>query len=333
MREGTGNTPLGEQERIFYMKTCFYCGRELAPGQRCSCRSGVNGTGNSDGAGASASASSAAENSSSHNTSYSTSSGSSYTESSAGTGSSAGKKAGKEKKTKQVWNQKVSPSDRPSRFTFAAFITKVRSIFPSVSKFFHPVMKYIWHPVTTIENRSQVVPIAKVLIVNALFATLTSLMVVFTSSTNSPFLGMLISLILGKTDLFSDHPVKAFFLMSFLLGIFVLILSLCFTWTSRLMNRKLTFLRALDTVSISSIYMCIADVLIFLSVLLGTHGTVTLLFVAIVIMGICHYVSIRRDLALSDNAAFNMLVISYLLFYVLAQLAATILIRIGMNLR
>ena len=202
-------------------------------------------------------------------------------------------------------------------------------MFPSFSKLFHPVMKYIWHPVTTIENRSQVVPVGKVLIVNSLFATLTSLMVIFTSFTDSPFLGMLISLMFGKTDLFTAHPVKAFFIMSMLLWVCVLLLTLCFTWTSRIVNRKMSFLRALDTVSISSIYMCFADMLIFLSVLLGTRGAFTLIFVAIVIMGICHYVSIRRDLALSDNATFNMLVVSYLLFYALSQLAATILIRVS----
>ncbi|MBO4474901.1 MAG: hypothetical protein J5750_08355, partial [Clostridiales bacterium] len=235
----------------------------------------------------------------------------------------------KEKKTKQVWNRKETSSEKRSRFTFAAFISQVRSMFPSVSKLFRPIMKYIWHPVTTIENRSQVVPIAKVLIVNTLFATISSLMVVFTSFTNSPFLGMLISLLFGKTDLFTAHPVKAFFLMSLLLWICVLLLALCFTWVSRLVNRKMTFLRALDTVSISSIYMCFADILVFLSVLFGTRGAVTLIFVAIVIMGICHFVSIRRDLALSDNATFNMLVVSYLLFYALAQFAATILIRVS----
>ena len=202
-------------------------------------------------------------------------------------------------------------------------------MFPSFSKLMHPVMTYIWHPVTTIQNRSQVVPIAKVIIVNTLFATLTSLMVIFTSFTDSPFLGMLISLIFGKTDLFTAHPVKAFFILSSLLLICVLLLALCFTWTSRIVNRKMTFLRALDTVSISSIYLCFADVLIFLSVLLGTRGAFTLIFVAFVIMGLCHFVSIKQDLALSDNASFNMLVVSYLLFYVLAQIAANILIRVA----
>ena len=196
-----------------------------------------------------------------------------------------------------------------------------------------PVMTYVWHPVSTIQNRSQVVPVATMLIVNSLFAVLTSLMVIFTSATDSPFLGMLISLIFGKTDLFSEHPVTAFFIMSAILWLCVLILALCFTWTSRLVNRKMTFLRALDTVSISSIYMCFADALIFFSVLLGSRGAFTLIFVALVVMGICHFVSIKQDLVLRDDVAFNMLAVSYLLFYVLAQLAVTILIRIVVLVR
>ena len=178
------------------------------------------------------------------------------------------------------------------------------------------------------QNRSRIVSIPKVLVINSLFAALTSLMVIFTSFTDSPFLGMLISLIFGKTDLFSDHPVMAFFVMGAIFWVCVLILALCFTWTSRLVNRKLSFLRALDTVSISSIYICFSDILIFLSVLFGSRGAFTLIFVAMVIMGICHFVSVKQDLALSDNSAFNMLVISYLLFYFLAQLGVNVLIRI-----
>ena len=302
-------------------KTCFYCGKELAAGQRCSCR-GSSKTG----ATAETPVSSASSTASATSSSSSAYSGSSAEAASAGafTGENAKKKAKKEK-TKQVWNEEQKAQNR---FSFAKFIDQVRSNFPSISKLMRPVMAYIWHPVTTIQNRSQVVSIPKVLLINSLFAALTSLMVIFTSFTDSPFLGMLISLIFGKTDLFSDHPVMAFFVMSAILWLCVLILALCFTWTSRLVNRKLPFLRALDTVSISSIYMCFADVLIFLSVLFGSRGAFTLIFVAMVIMGICHYVSIKQDLALRDNSAFNMLAISYLLFYVLAQLGTNIFIRI-----
>ncbi|MBR5417845.1 MAG: hypothetical protein IK109_07435 [Clostridiales bacterium] len=293
-------------------KTCFYCGKELEAGQRCSCRGSSKTQAAPETVQASASA---------------TTSSASFQEA-ASTGAFAEgskKKKAKKEKTKQVWNEERKAE---TRFSFSKFIDQVRSSFPSISKLMRPVMAYIWHPVTTIQNRSQVVSIPKVLLINSLFATLTSLMVIFTSFTDSPFLGMLISLIFGKTDLFSDHPVMAFFVMSAIFWVCVLILALCFTWTSRLVNRKLPFLRALDTVSISSIYMCFADILIFLSVLFGSRGAFTLIFVAMVIMGICHYVSVRHDLALGDNSAFNMLVISYLLFYFLAQLGVNILIRI-----
>ena len=321
------------------MKTCFYCGRELAAGERCPCRGGATGQGTASptsGSSAGSGDGSARKSSASGPSSEAGSSSSAYSHDASEKNSSASatgatyEKPKKEKKTKQVWNQEKR---RENRFTFNAFITQVRTMFPSFSKLMHPVMTYIWHPVTTIQNRSQVVPIAKVIIVNTLFATLTSLMVIFTSFTDSPFLGMLISLIFGKTDLFTAHPVKAFFILSSLLLICVLLLALCFTWTSRIVNRKMTFLRSLDTVSISSIYLCFADVLIFLSVLLGTRGAFTLIFVAFVIMGLCHFVSIKQDLALSDNASFNMLVVSYLLFYVLAQIAANILIRVATYFR
>ncbi|MBO4651608.1 MAG: hypothetical protein J5653_10500 [Clostridiales bacterium] len=293
-------------------KTCFYCGKELEAGQRCSCRGSSKTQAAPETAQASASA---------------TTSSASFQEAASTGAFSEGskKKKAKKEKTKQVWNEERKAE---TRFSFSKFIDQVRSSFPSISKLMRPVMAYIWHPVTTIQNRSQVVSIPKVLLINSLFATLTSLMVIFTSFTDSPFLGMLISLIFGKTDLFSDHPVMAFFVMSAIFWVCVLILALCFTWTSRLVNRKLPFLRALDTVSISSIYMCFADILIFLSVLFGSRGAFTLIFVAMVIMGICHYVSVRHDLALGDNSAFNMLVISYLLFYFLAQLGVNILIRI-----
>ena len=71
------------------------------------------------------------------------------------------------------------------------------------------------------------------------------------------------------------------------------------------------------------------SLIIFFSVLLGTQGAFTLIFVALVIMGITHYVSLKQDLMLTDNAAFNMLAVSYLFFYLLAQLGISIIIRIA----
>lgn len=309
-------------------KTCFYCGKELAPGQRCSCRgtsSPASGTAGS--AGASATEASSAD-SSSGSTSHS-STPPDYSSCSADP-SHYSKKASK--KTKQVWNHADSGSSAGSsncRFSFARFIDQARTKFPSVSKVLRPVMNYIWHPVSTIQNRSQKVSIPKVLIINSIFATFTSLMVLFTNKTNSPFLGMLISLLFGKTDLFSAHPFIAFGTISVILWFSVLLLAMCFFVTSRFANRKLSYLRALDTVTMSSIYMCFADILIFFSVPLGTQGAFTLIFVALVIMGITHYVSLKQDLMLTDNAAFNMLAVSYLFFYLLAQIGIAVIIRIA----
>ncbi|MBR3057656.1 MAG: hypothetical protein IKG93_06755 [Clostridiales bacterium] len=292
-------------------KTCFYCGRELAAGERCNCRGTANHVPEADASSAAASSASAAT----------------------GTNPNQGKheeqpnqkaKGKKEPKTKQVWNQ----STGGQRFTFSAFITKARSIFPSFSKLLRPILAYVWHPVTTIQNRPQVVPVLKMIIVNSLFALLTSSMVVFTSHTDSPFLGMLISLVFGRTDLIAKHPFFSLLVFTVILWVCVLILAGCFTLTSRLVNRKLTFLRALDTVSMSSIYLCFADIMIFISVLLGSRGAFTLIFVAFVVMGIAHFVSLKQDLALSDNATFNMLAVSYLEFYFLAQLAVNVLLRI-----
>ena len=338
-------------------KTCFYCGRELSPGERCNCRgtaarantqgtsaTGATGATSAAGSGASGStsassnsgASSSGYGASSDSSTYGTSNASSNSSAQSGTNASYTAQSGtdasstgraerkqKKQKEKQVWNQ-----DKKRSFTFSAFITKVRSIFPSLSKLLRPILAYVWHPVTTIQNRPQVVPVLKMLIVNSLFALLTSAMVVFTSHTDSPFLGMLISLVFGRADLIAAHPMLSMIGFSVILWICVLILATCFTFTSRLVNRKLTFLRALDTVSMSSIYICFADVLIFISVLLGSRGAVTLMFVAFVLMGIAHFVSIKHDLALSDNATFNMLAISYLEFYVLAQFAVNIILRI-----
>ena len=302
-------------------KTCFYCGKELAAGQRCSCRgsaSAGNGTTGTSGATASSDAGPSSATSSA---------APDYSSCSADPNQYTSKKA---KKTKQVWNHAGTVSgSSDSRFSFPRFIDQVRSRFPSLSKLLRPVMNYIWHPVSTIQNRSQVVSIPKVLIINTIFAAFTSLMVIFTYKSNSPFLGMLLSLMFGKTDLFSDHPLIAFGTVFATLWACVIILSACFVVLSRFANRKLPFLRALDTVSISSIYMCFADILIFFSVLIGTQGAFTLIFVALVVMGITHYVSLKNDLMLTDNATFNMLAVSYLLFYLFAQIGIVIIIHIA----
>ncbi len=296
---------VGKDPGFSMAKTCFYCGKELAAGQRCSCR-GTSATANST-ASTSAATSEKAET------------------------SSAPKEENKQKAAKKEKVSKARPVRNSSgrKFSFASFIDQVRTSFPSLSKIMKPVMSYIWHPVSTIQNRSQRVSIPKVLIINSIFAAFTSLMVLYTNSTNSPFLGMLISLIFGKTDMFSEHPFIAFFTISAILWFCVLLLALCFFVMSRFANRKLPYLRALDTVTMSSIYICFADVLIFFSVLLGTQGAFTLIFVALVIMGITHYVSLKQDLALTDNACFNMLAVSYLLFYLFAQLGVAIIIRIA----
>ncbi|MBO4495891.1 MAG: hypothetical protein J5752_08565 [Clostridiales bacterium] len=341
-------------------KTCFYCGKELAPGERCGCRgtssrvaSNTNGatTGKpADSAYGSASAKNYSSNSSASSSSSDSSASSSQKKDAAASkaDAKAAKAAAREQKkrekqaqkNKQVWGRAgTSTPDSPygtgsgastgGRPTFSGFITRVRALFPSFSKVMRPVMSYIWHPVTTIQNRSQVVPIGKMVAINTLFATLTSLMVLFTNRTNSPFVGMLISLMFGKTDLFSAHPITAFFTISAILWFSVMLLACCFMLTSRIVNRKLSLLRALDTVTMSSIYMCFADVLIFFSVLLGTQGSFTLIFVALIVMGIAHFVSLKQDLTLTDNSAFNMLAISYLMFYALAQLGIGIIIRVA----
>ena len=317
-------------------KICFYCGKELQPGVRCSCRgSGKPAGGASSGAGSSSSS----QTSSSY--SQTASSSSSAASSSAFSQKEEKPKKQKEKKGKQVWRRATSGSadsaygnewtkqKDDTRFSFSRFIDQVRARFPSLSKILRPVMSYIWHPVTTIQNRARVVPIGKTLLIHSLFAALTSLMVLFTNSTVSPFLGMLIDLMFGKTDLFTEHPLIAFFTISAILWFCVLLLASCFFITSRFANRKLKFLRALDTVTMSSIYMCFADVLIFLSVLLGTRGSFTLIFVALIIMSITHFVSLKNDLGLSENATFNMLAVSYLLFYTLAKLGTGIIIRVA----
>jgi len=324
-------------------KTCFYCGRELAAGERCNCRGTATRVGTDDPSRSSAGNANTgygAASAKSYSAGSSASSESSSSSTSSKTDAKAEKAAAKEqqkkaKKTKQVWNRAgTGTPDSPYGSTqtggskFSTFITKVRALFPSFSKTLRPVMSYIWHPVTSIQNRSQVVPIGKMLVINTLFATLTSLMVLFTNSTNSPFLGMLISLMFGKTDLFTAHPFIAFFTISAILWVCIIILAGCFMLTSRFANRKLSFLRALDTVSMSSIYLCFADILIFFSVLLGTKGSFTLIFVALIIMSIAHFVSLKHDLTLTDNATFNMLAVSYLLFYALAQLGIGIIIRL-----
>ena len=301
-------------------KTCFYCGKELAAGQRCSCRgSSSAGKGSADTSSASASSNAG------------TSSGASATPPDYSSCSAdPNQYTKKAKKTRQVWNRADSASGNSQcRFSFASFIDQVRSRFPSLSKLLRPVMNYIWHPVSTIQNRSQVVSIPKILIINTIFAAFTSLMVIFTYQSNSPFLGMLLSLMFGKTDLFSDHPLIAFGTVFAVLWACVIILAACFVVLSRFANRKLPFLRALDTVSMSSIYMCFTDILIFFSVLIGTQGAFTLIFVALVVMGITHYVSLKNDLMLTDNATFNMLAVSYLLFYLFAQIGIVIIIHIA----
>ncbi len=288
-------------------KFCFYCGQELAPGEKCKCRC-TNGT------------------DSPTNTKRRKSSSDSRT-----TGSGDSAKAGKSDSSSGPRIRKT-PKDRTSRpvFRLRTFTDQLRTLFPTFSSGAMSCAGYILRPATKIRQESLRAKRPFSLINIAVFSLLTGLLAVLLIYSGSRLFSGMMDSIIGEAarEYCANHPAVAFGALTGLTLVFVLILTLGFYISSRFGNRKPTFRKTLDLVSVSLIYVQIPEFILLVSILLGGRSSVSILFICLILMGLAQLLAFRNALGLSEDTIFLMILFAYVVTYLIGKLMLFILITI-----
>jgi len=164
----------------------------------------------------------------------------------------------------------------------------------------------------------------------AVFCVLTGVLSVLLVYSGSRLFSGMMDSIIGETarQYCANHPAIAFGALTGLTLVFVLILTLCFYISSRVGNRKPTFRKTLDLVSVSLIYVQIPEFILLVSILLGGRSSVSFLFISLILIGLAQLLAFRNALGLSEDAIFLMILFAYSFTYLIGKLLLFILLSI-----
>lgn len=305
---------------------CFYCGRELSSGERCHCKE-PNGE-----AAHQASAQRDAGSSAGGGAAYS------YQTAAAGAGAKAGfggsytgtkaQSSSKTRHAKSAWNKNSNKTvqdifEKAGRMhkRFSRLRTlrdQVRTLFPNVSVGFTSVIQYVTRPASKIRQESMRVRRPMTFVNVAAFSLLSGLLALLMSRSGSPLFTNLISLVFGPNqELMFSHPVTSFAGLTVLSFLFVMTMGFSFYIAARFSNRKPSFRKVMDLVSISLVYLLIMEVFVLITILMGSRGSLSLILVSLLLMGVTHLLSFRNALGLSEDTVFFFLIFVYLFCYIL----------------
>jgi len=304
---------------------CFYCGRELTVGERCHCKDPSK-------AGPYKSAGSSAQKESTGG------SGPSYAYQTAGAGekagfgsTSAGAKARSSTKTRHSrasWNKKSSKTaesifDRVGRlqqrvFRLRTFRDQVLTLFPNITKGFSSGIQYLTRPASKIRQESMRIKRSYSYFYVAAFSILSGLLALLMSRSGSPLFSNLIAVVFGSgQSLLYTNPFLSFTGLTVLSFLFVMTMGVSFYIAARFSNRKPTFRKIMDLVSISLVYLMIMESFILITILMGSRGSLSLIFVSLLLMGVTHLLSFRNALGLTEDTVFFFLIFVYIFCYIL----------------
>ena len=316
---------------------CFYCGRELSVGERCHCKDPAKeGTYQSSGT----SDKKESTKSSGGSTSYS------YQTAAAGAGASAGAAAGagsrtnagfgsgrnsaKTRHARSSWNRKSSRSAKSfmdkavgiqQLFShLRTFRDQVRTLFPNVTKSLTSSVQFITRPASKIRQESMRAKLPYSYIHIILFSLLSGLLALLMSRSGSPLFTNLVSLAFGSSQsvLFS-HPVLSFFGLSTLSCLFIFAMGASFYVAARFSSRKPSYRKILDLISISLIYIILMEIFVLITILMGSRGSISLLFISLLLMGVTHLLTFRNALGLTEDTVFFFLIFVYIFCYILLK--------------
>ena len=317
---------------------CFYCGRSLSAGERCHCKdpSGegtyqsaepVTHTGSSGG-GSTYSYQTAGAGA----TTGATASADTATGTKAGFGSSAGAKARSATKTRHArasWNRKSSTFQdylqkagrmQQRIFRLHTFGDQVRTLFPNFSKSFTSGIQFITRPASKIRQESMRAKLPYSIFIIGVFSFLSGLLALLMSRSGSPLFSNLAALAFGsgQSVLFS-HPWLSFAGLSVLAFLFIMSMGISFYVAARFSNRKPSFRKIIDLLSISLVYIIILELFIMITIFMGSRGSLSLLFVGLLLMGVTHLLSFRNALGLTEDTVFFFLIFVYIFCYLLLK--------------
>ena len=307
---------------------CFYCGRELTVGERCHCKDPAREATNH-------SSDSSAQRKSAQS---STGSGSSYAYQTTGTaadagfsGSSSNAKARSSTKTRHArasWNKKSNKTiqdllDRAVRFQkrFArlrTFRDQIRTLFPNITTGLASGIQYVVRPASKIRQESMRVKRPYSYVTVLIFALLSGLLALMMSSRGTPFVTDMINVVFGiNQSLLFSNPVLSFTGLTVLFFLFVISMGISFYIAARFSNRKPSFRKIIDLISISLVYLIVMETFVLITMLMGSRGSLSLLLVSCLLMGVTHLLSFRNALGLTEDTVFFFLIFVYIFCYIL----------------
>lgn len=295
-------------------KFCFYCGQELAPGEKCKCK-GKNSRSSSASSSSGSSGSSGSSRTGNSNSSSDRSS--SYKETSS-TGSGP-----------KIRNSRRKKSSH-SGFRLKTFTDQLRTLFPTLSSGAVSGANYVLRPSTKIRSESlrakRPFSFVTILIFIFLTALLTTLLI---DSDSHLFVGMLVSIFGQKgIEYCMKYRLQSFFSIAGLALLFVVVLTASFYIASRFSNRKPTFRKTLDLVSISLVYVQLMEVVLLVTILFGSNGAFSLIFISFILMGLAQLLTFRNALGLTEDSIFQMIFFVYTTTYLILRLCLFILLTI-----
>lgn len=299
-------------------KYCFYCGRELSPGERCHCIEPAAGsTYGSAGSSNQAGCQSAAY---SGQTAYAETAGAkTYTSSQPHHAQKS--RNGKNNRAAEDFFGKAG-NFRNRRFSRVRTLKdQLRTLFPTFIAGFKSNVQYFTKPATKINLESMRVKrpltFVTILVVSLLAGNLGLMM----SLTGAPFMDSIIGLLFGSesTYVFRNH-VGAAAILSVLAFLFIMSICLSFYIASRFSNRRPAFRKVMDLVSISLVYLFVIEVFLLITLFMGSRGSISLVLISFLLMGITHLLSFRNSLGLSEDIVFFFLIFVYIFSYILIRI-------------
>ncbi len=279
-------------------KFCFYCGRELAGGERCHCKDSGAYTSKSSNNGTSQGGSGYA---------YQTAT---QTGSATGDVHSRYKAPGIFMRIKSYFYKKQRQ--------LHTFKDQVRTGFPGILPFLMGGVRYLTRPAIKIRQESMKSKRAFSIPFLVIFSLLSGLIAYLMIHSGTTLFSSFLTQLLGPDLAYLyAHPAVSFLAMTVLSALLIGAMCLAFYVALRFQGRKATFRKIIDLVSISIIYLFIVELLMLVGQIGGGPGSLSLLLLGLLVMVIANFLSFRTAFNLTEDAAFSLLGFVYLFCFFL----------------
>ena len=270
---------------------CFYCGLELAPGERCRCQQAQK-----------------YEKDMHHtyeSSSYSQSGTASYAQFSHPEGNND---------IHAAKARSQNPGMKKKRRRLSTLMEQLQTLYPLIGQSILSNTLYFTRPATKIRQEAVRSKRGSTFGYLSLVAILTGLVCTLMLNSGTTVFSRLMTTLIG-TGIYalSRHKWISFFLFAFAGLLWFFVLAAAFRICCAISRKKITYRRVLDLLSISLIYVAFIEILLLLSMFVGNTGALSLTATGICIMVMTNFFSMRNALGMSDDSTIFLSVFSYLL--------------------